>query len=457
VTNQPVISKQTPEDGQPPSDRSDPAATVCESTDCSTTGRENWFSLYIGNLKRISHPARVYLLGTTLVGMAWATFMLLFNLYMRERGFTEGVIGQVLSMQSFGMVAVAVPAAMLVSRRSARGMLVISSLGVAAGFTMQTLVGAAPLILLASFLTGGMLAVSRVIGAPLLMAHSTPAERTHVFSLSFAATLGSGLITHFAAGSLHEVFAGATGSSLAAYRWVLLLGCACAIAGSIAFMRVPAGVVGERAPRLGLREFWNTKGKLLFKLTFPFFLVGMGAGLIIPFLNLYFQDRFALTAQTIGVYYGLVQASMIVGVLLGPELARRWGMVRTVVITEWASLPFMVILAFTGNLPLATAAFLLRGALMNLGVPIANNYMMERVGQSDRALVNSWSMIAWSLSWAVTAPIGGVMIEHGGYVLPLLLACGLYVASSVLYFVYFRRVEIYAGRPATGGMRPAER
>jgi predicted MFS family arabinose efflux permease len=346
---------------------------------------------------------------------------------------------------------------MLVSRRSARMLLVISSLGAAVGFAAQTVAMDVPMILLASCSTGALMAVGRVIGAPFLMNHSSQAERTHVFSLSFAAMLGSGLITHFAAGSLHNVLSGATGDSLLAYRWVLLMGSSCALIGAFAFSRVPTGVVGQRAPRLPFREFWNTKGRLLFKLTFPFFLVGMGAGLIIPFLNLYFRDRFGLTTQTIGVYYGLVMASMILGVMIGPELARRFGMIKTIVFTEWASIPFMVILAFTGNLPLATMAFFMRGALMNLGVPIANNYMMERVGMTDRALVNSWSMIAWSLSWAVTTGIGGLMIEHGGYTLPLLLACGLYLASSGLYFYYFRSCEIYAGRPATaGGVRPCQ-
>jgi predicted MFS family arabinose efflux permease len=229
------------------------------------------------------------------------------------------------------------------------------------------------------------------------------------------------------------------------------------VGGALAFSRIPRGVVGQRAARMPLREFWNTRGRLLFKLTFPFFLVGMGAGLIIPFLNLYFRDRFDLTPQTIGVYYGLVQATMILGVLVGPELARRFGMVKTIVFSEWASLPFMVILAFTHNLPLATMAFLMRGALMNMGVPISNNYMMERVGESDRALVNSWSMVAWSLSWAITAALGGFMIERAGYVMPLLIASVLYVASSVLYFLYFRRCEVYAGQPSVAeGLRPCE-
>lgn len=421
------------------------------------TGRRHWFREYLDNLRRVSIPARWFLLGTTLVGMAWSTFSLLFNLFMKERGYAEGVIGHVLSMQSFGMVALAIPAGMLVSRRSARGIMIASSVAVALGFASQTIAGFQAAILIASFATGGMLAFSRVTGAPFLMKYSTPAERAHVFSLNFAATLGAGLITHFAAGFLHRLLVGITGSSLTAYQIVLLLGCSFALAGAVAFSRIPKGIVGQRAPHIPLREFWDTKGRLLFKLTFPFFLVGMGAGLIIPFLNLYFRDRFGLEPQTIGVFYGLVQATMILGVLIGPEMARRFGMIRTIVITEWASLPFMVALAFTTSLPVATAAFLMRGALMNMGVPITNNYMMERVGESDRAMVNSWSMMAWSLSWAMTAGLGGALIERSGYALPLLIASGLYVVSSALYFWYFHRCEIYAGSPVTSdGLRPCE-
>ena len=437
-----------------------PDPSGVDRADASRGGQvrtRHWIDNYLENFRKVTVPARWFLLGTTLLGMAWATFMLLFNLYMKERGFPEGIIGRVLSLQSFGMVAMAIPAALLVSRLSARAMMIASTIGAALGFAWQTIAPQVGMILVASFATGGMLAFSRVVGLPFLMNHSTPSERAHVFSLNFAATLGAGLITHFGAGSLHRVLVGVTGSALTAYHIVLLLGCAFALMGAVAFSRIPRGVVGQRAARVPLREFWKTRGRLLFKLTFPFFLVGMGAGLIIPFLNLYFRDRFDLTPQTIGVYYGLVQATMILGVLVGPELARRFGMVKTIVFSEWASLPFMVILAFTHSLPLATLAFLMRGALMNMGVPISNNYMMERVGERDRALVNSWSMVAWSLSWAITAALGGSMIERSGYVMPLLIASGLYVASSALYFLYFHRCEVYAGQPSLPeGLRPCE-
>ncbi|HEX9751204.1 MAG TPA: MFS transporter [candidate division Zixibacteria bacterium] len=416
----------------------------------------HWLREYIRNLRSISVAARWYLIGSFLVGLAWLTFMLLFNLYMKERGFSETVIGRILSAQSFGTVAMAIPGALLVSRVSPRILLILSSLGVAAGFALQVRSDGADAILAAAFAAGAMLAFSRVTSSPFLMMYSSPAERAHVFSLGFAAMLGAGLVAHFGAGTLHRALTAPAGSSVQAYRWVLWIGSASAAMAVFAYAKIPSAVVGRRSLRVPWRQYWSTRGRLLFRLTFPFFLVGLGAGLIIPFMNLYFRDRFGLPTQTIGIYYGFVQLSMIIGVMIGPELARRYGMVRTIVATELASIPFMLVLAFSRNLPLVTAAFLCRGGLMNLGVPITNNYMMERVGESDRALANSWSMVAWTLSWALTAALGGWMIERWGYEVPLLLACGLYIAASWVYWFYFANFEIYAGRSAVGVVRPGD-
>ena len=416
----------------------------------------HWTAEYIGNLRRISTEARWFLLGNLLVSFAWSTFMLLFNLYLKERGFAEGTIGQVLSSQSFGTVFLALPAAALVARLSPRLMMTISALGAAGAFAWQTYADGIAPIIAAAFVAGMMLAFGRVMSSPYLMKYSTPSERSHVFSLSFAVMLGAGIVAHFGTGSLHRYLTGVSGSEVIAYQWVLSIACVAAASAVVAYSRIPNTIVGQRKSRSSWREFWPTRGKMLFRLTFPSFLIGLGAGLIIPFLNLYFRNRFGLSTQTIGIYYGLVQISMVFGVMIGPELARRYGMVRTIVATEIASLPFMLILAFSHNLPLATIAFLIRGGLMNLGVPIANNYVMERVGSADRALANSWSMLAWTLSWALMAGMGGWMIERWGFVPPLLIASGLYVAASIVHYKFFGHEEIYAGQPAAGALQPGD-
>jgi len=134
---------------------------------------------------------------------------------------------------------------------------------------------------------------------------------------------------------------------------------------------------------------------------------------------------------------------MLVAVLTGPILRRRFGFIRTVVITELLSVPFMVALCYTENLSLAVGAFLLRGALMNMAQPVSNTFAMEAVPVEHQGLVNSLITVAWTGSWAISTSIGGAVIEHSGFVPSFWLAIGLYVVSAIFYFLFFAKHERY--------------
>jgi MFS family permease len=393
------------------------------------------------------HPAaRRFLWGTFFLGMGWAVFMLLLNLYMRELGHSESFIGRLWSMQSVGTIVMTIPAATLIARFSARWLVVLSTALAAGCYFLLTVVHLPALMVAASVGVGMAAAIPRVVGGPFFMRYTTSTERAHVFSLQFAAMLGAGLFAYFGGGWLHRVAVELLGSVVLAYRALLIGGALSTFIGAVVYLSIPSGVIVDRSQTAAtLIQRARNKAPLLFKLTFPFFVIGVGAGLIIPFLNLYFRDRFGMEPLAIGFYYGLVQTSMLVGVLIGPYLARKWGMIRMVVYTEAASLPFMVVLAFSHNLHLAVGAFIMRGALMNMGVPIANNYLMERVGESDRAVANGLAMLAWTSSWALATWVGGALIEHIGYTEPLLVAGGLYLLAAILYFWFFRNEDLRAG------------
>jgi predicted MFS family arabinose efflux permease len=66
---------------------------------------------------------------------------------------------------------------------------------------------------------------------------------------------------------------------------------------------------------------------------------------------------------------------------------------------------------------------------------------MEVVPERDHAVTNSLLSVAWFLSWSISTDIGGALIERRGYEEPLLIAAGLYVAASVLYWIFFRNVN----------------
>jgi predicted MFS family arabinose efflux permease len=170
-------------------------------------------------------------------------------------------------------------------------------------------------------------------------------------------------------------------------------------------------------------------------------MIGLGAGLIIPFLNLYFRDRFGLSEGAIGILFGVMQGFMVVGNLFGPAVSKRLGMVGGVVATQLASVPFMVVLALSTFFPLVAASFFLRSGLMNMNQPLVSHFAMEVVPQRDHAITNSLLSLSWFLMWSVSAEIGGTLIERRGYTEPLLIAAGLYVAASVLFWVFFKGVD----------------
>ena len=171
------------------------------------------------------------------------------------------------------------------------------------------------------------------------------------------------------------------------------------------------------------------------------FLVGMGAGLSIPFLNLYFRNRFGLNADTIGSYYFLVMGSMFIGTLAGPLLAKRFGLVRTIVITQLASIPFMIALAHSFHLPTSLSAYIVRGGLMNLGVPIFTNLAMELSDRREQGLVGALLMLSWTSSWMVSTAIGGELIERFGFTVTINVSVVLYVLSTVAFFRFFGGIE----------------
>src|SRR3989304_4980429 len=122
-------------------------------------------------------------------------------------------------------------------------------------------------------------------------------------------------------------------------------------------------------------------------------------------------------------------------------LAKKLGMIKSIVFTELASIPFMLILAFTTDLAFAVGAFFIRGALMNMAQPISTHFAMEAVEEKEHPLINSLIALAWTLSWVFSAGLGGRRIELYSFAPPLVIAAGFFVASSALYYYYFAKEE----------------
>jgi MFS family permease len=377
-----------------------------------------------------------------LIGLTAAAISLLINLYLKERGADESFIGEFLSAGALGTAAVALPAAFALRRIRMKMVLMASTVIYIGAAVSMAVLPVTNFLILVCLISGMAITFNRISAAPFFMRNSAKEERAYIFSFNFGVLLLAGMIGSLTSGWLVSLLSSLTSDIISAYQGTIF------IASALGFLAiVPFSMIKTAAPSAEDREadfsiaLLRRQASLYGRLLAPQFIVGVGAGLIIPFLNLYFRDRFGQTPDKIGILFFAVNATMLAGILAGPVLARRFGMVRTIVYTELLSIPFMILLAFTYSFPVAVAAFLFRGALMNMAQPIGSNFSMEMVGRSEHALVNALMTLAWTGSWMFSAALGGRLIESRGYTPPLLIAAVLYLISAILYYIFFNKSE----------------
>ena len=105
-------------------------------------------------------------------------------------------------------------------------------------------------------------------------------------------------------------------------------------------------------------------------------LIGLGAGLFLPYLNVYFVQELGASPAVYGWISGASTLTRLGATLLAPAVAGRLGTVGAIAGTQLASVPFLLLLGFAPQLGLAALAFLIRGALMNMALPLQTSFTM---------------------------------------------------------------------------------
>lgn len=399
---------------------------------------------FLAAARLFSRPARIYLLAEFLVWTAHGVFGVLFNLYLVEAGFPERFVGRAISMTALGLAVGSLPAGVLAERWGRRQCLVLGAVLEGLGHLARASLANPGAILATGFAIGIGQALFQIAAAPFLTEHSTPRERTHLFSTFFASALLAGVLGSAVGGALpHLAMRLLPGTALLpAYRFGLLVGAAIALAAVLPLAglgRLREAPLTED-PTPVTRAQWRQLGPIGVNAL----LIGMGAGLVIPFMNLYFKDRFGCSSASIGTIFSIAQVFTALAALLGPALARRFGKLRTAIASELLSLPFLVTLGAEHSLALAAAAFWIRATLMQAATPLIQTFVMEAMPPALRAKATSLINLVWNLGWAVSTVAAGAVIERFGFAMPFYLTAVLYFVAATVFWLAFR------GVPETG-------
>lgn len=388
----------------------------------------------------VTPPARLFLLATLLSWTGYGVNQVLFNLYLVEGGFQEAFVGRIIALNGIGLAIAALPAGWLAERRGRVPCLILGATIYGLAHLTRAVVLTPAVIATASFFAGVGQALTAIAAAPFLSEHSTARERTHLFSFFFAIELLAGVLGSLLGGwmpnALHAVPVTGGLDLLHRYRGTLVAGASLDFLALVPLLRL-RGVREAPFERGGAEADPGERRKIL-PVVVNAFLIGMGAGLVIPFMNLYFKTRFDCSSAQIGGFFAVAQVSTAAAMLVGPVIARRVGKLRTAIGLQLCSLPFLVTLGAERRLPVAVGSFWMRAMLMQASTPLVNTFVMETLPPSLRARATSFINLVWNIGWATSATFAGTLIEHFGYAVPFYVTATLYLSASTWFFLSFR-------------------
>lgn len=403
---------------------------------------------YYSTTQRFSANARRLLAATMLAWVGLSVSAVVFNLYLVAGGYAEDFVGVVTSMQGIGMALTALPAGWAADRFGRPALLRAGTATIALALLLRGLSLDPRALFAATFLLGSGQAMITIAASPFMSENSLEYERTHLFSMHFVVVLLGSIVGNLMGGELPGILerhaAMLAASPLLAFRWTLAAGAAVTALALFPLASVHEARVkpADAPPPARVRDHAG----LLWRLALNFALLGLGAGLIMPFFNLYFVRRYGASASQIGIYFSVAQVITLVATLAGPLVARRLGKLRAITVLQLASLPFLVTLGFETTLAISVLAFWGRSAFMQMSSPLFNSYAMDAVPPALRARAHGLNNMVWYLGWAASSALAGLVIARLGWAYPYYLTAVLYGAATLTLWYNFRSVAEDGGR-----------
>ncbi|WP_080844203.1 MFS transporter [Cytobacillus gottheilii] len=408
-----------------------------------------FYKEWVHQIKGYNQNIRHAFLANIFTQIGLGIFMVIYNFYVRELGYSDGMNGQVISMTSLATAIILIPAGLLSDRFGRKNIMLYGAIATGAVLMIRSLAEGPAMLLSAAFATGLTSAFLQVSSIPWLAENSRAEQRVHLFSIHFAIMTGANVIGNLSGGLLTDFFS-LFMTQLNGIRVTLLLGGVIFLIGIFPIIKFQESrkVTNsiDKSKSNSIKAALSAKKdsmKIVILFAVAQLIIGVGAGLVIPYLNLYFSDRFSASNSAVGLIISLGQAMTAVAMIIGPKVVQKFGEVKAVVILQLSSLPFLLLTAYTEQLWLAAVGFLFRQALMNAGNPIQMSLMMSKVDDSMKGFASSVNQMVFNLGWAVMGPVStGIVMIYGsywGYATVFTITAVLYLIGSIYFFLVFKR------------------
>jgi MFS family permease len=358
-------------------------------------------------------------------------------LYLASLGFGAGEVGLLLSLTLVGDTVISLWITVNTDRIGRRRMLILGALLMSGAGLVFALTDNYWLLLVAAVIgvispsgneVGPFLAIEQASVSQLVAEKS----RTKVFAWynlagSFATAAGA-LVTGFLL-------------PLTSYRWLIGLYAGIGVLLALFFLALGREVETSSPPvpsRFGLHQ----SRKIVLKLSALFWLDSFGGGFVMQsLLAWWLHVRFGADVVTLGSLFFAANILAGISALSAAWLAKRIGLIRTMVFTHIPSNILLILVPFMPDLFWASALLLVRFSISQMDVPTRQAYTMAVVAPDERSAAAGWTGIARTMGSAISPVLCGLIVAVPGLLaVPLVLAGGLKIVYDLLLYRSFKSV-----------------
>jgi MFS family permease len=370
---------------------------------------------------------RTLYLAAFLRALATGMVGVLVGLYLARLGFDELEMGSVITVGLGGAALAALVVTLGAHRLGHRSTLVVVSLlGAAGGVVVAT--SSATAVISAAAFVGMLNGMGRDRGAALILdqailpATVSDAERTKAFAWynvmqDAGHALGSVLA---AAPAVVQALSGA--SELGGFRASLLLYASIHLVTAGVYTRLGSGAA--HTPRRQPARISPESRRVLWKIT--------------ALLSFFFHERFGAGPVAVGALFFLARVANAFSHLGAAWLARRIGLVNTMVFTHIPSSLLLLTVPFAPSFSVAAVLFVLREGLVEMDVPTRQSYVMAVVRPDERTFASGITHLVRLASWAVAPAFAGLLMRSLALGAPLFVGASMKIAYDLLLYAAFR-------------------
>ena len=387
--------------------------------------------------------------------MIHVAFILILNIYLRKQGFSDPEIASFNSLRFVGALAFALPLGIYIRGRRLKPFFKIASLMVP--LTSIMVIEAihysiTPLIQLSFMLWGIGMMLMRVCSLPFIIRHTTNENSSEALSLSASTWSLSTMVSGLIISGLDWISKIKLSPELIIFDEYAILWTITLI-GSLSFifpqkMNEDGSINRENRP--GIFSLHKTYDwSKIFKAISPLILISIGAGLTIPFVNLFFNSIFDFNSSDFSLLSSITAMLVFTFSLLVPTLRKKYGYWMTIVFVQTFAILCLVIMSLTEiyasypyAMTIAVTAYIFRQPLMHMAHPASNELMMNYVGKNNQELISALSSSLWSASWFISAKVfEWLRLLDFRYYEIFLITALLYVLGVILYVFLIKEYE----------------